>query len=107
LIEVFTDEIPVEDAVELDVDEADDNADELTLRLDASHLSLVWELLRLEEMPKARWEELCHDADLLPDAAIEAINEAVLERIDEVLIVESDPLVVESGVAVLCRRMYD
>jgi uncharacterized tellurite resistance protein B-like protein len=107
LIEVFTDETPVEDAVDTDDDEANDNADELTLGLDASHLSLVWELLRLEEMPRARWEELCHDAGLLPEAAIEAINEAVWERVDEALIVESDPLVVESGVAALCRRMYE
>jgi len=75
--------------------------------LDESHMRLVLELLRREEIPGARWSEMCREVGLLPGGAIEAINEAVLDAFDDVLIVGSDPVAVEPETAKLLRRLYE
>jgi len=71
--------------------------------LDESHMRLLLELLHSEEIPGARWTEMCREVGLLPGAAIEAINEAVLDAFDDVLIVSSDPIGVEPETAKLLR----
>lgn len=71
--------------------------------LDESQMRLLLELLHSEEIPEARWTEMCREVGLLPRAAIEAINEAVLDVFDDVLIVSSDPIGVEPETAKLLR----
>ena len=104
LSEVFAEEKPVEAT---DDDEQTDDADDGRPNLDQRHEQLLLELLRLEELPRDRWNELCEALGLLPEAAVEAINDAILETFDDVLIVETDPIIIESDVGKLCRSVYE
>jgi len=74
---------------------------------DDAHRRLVLELLRYEHVPAERWAEMCREVDLLPDAAVEVINEAVVDMFEDVLIEKADPLRVEPEIAGLVRVMYE
>jgi len=104
LSEVFTEESEQETA---DVDEQTDDECDGRPNLDLEHEQLVLELLRLEELPRDRWNELCEERGLLPEAALEVINDAILERFDDILIVETSPVIIESDVGRLCRSIYE
>jgi len=90
-----------------DDDEQADDADDGRPNLTQAHEKLLLELLRLEELPRDRWNAMCEASGLLPDAAVEAINDAILETFEERLIVEMDPIVIESDVGKLCRSVYE
>jgi tellurite resistance protein len=60
--------------------------------LDAAHSSLLSELLAAGEMDRRRFEEVARSLRLLPDGAIETINDWVFERFDEPLIEDEDAI---------------
>lgn len=62
--------------------------------LDRRHAALLDELLAREEWPREDFEALCRTFDLLPDGAMETINEWSFDRFDEALIEDGDPLTV-------------
>lgn len=72
--------------------------------LDEAHLLLIRELLANSEISTERWSELCRESGLLPAAAIEAINEAVLDEHGGVLIVCFDPIAADAHIATLLRK---
>ena len=63
--------------------------------LDRRHTAFVDELLRLESWPRTDFEALCRSLQLLPDGAIETVNEWSFERFDAALIDDGDPLVIQ------------
>jgi len=90
-------------------DETTDASEDVPVEriFDDAHLRLVLELLRCEQIPAERWAGMCREVNLLPDAAIEVINEAVVETFEDVLIEKSDPLRVEPETAKLVRELYE
>lgn len=76
------------------------------LALDRAHRRLMEELLAASEMPAEKWSKLCDEVGLLPNSAIGVINEAVLELIDEILIVSSDPVAVDASAAAIVRKHH-
>ncbi|MEZ5935936.1 MAG: TerB N-terminal domain-containing protein [Alphaproteobacteria bacterium] len=66
--------------------------------LDRRHTAFVDELLRLESWPRTDFEALCRSLQLLPDGAIETVNEWSFERFDAALIDDGDPLVIQYDV---------
>jgi TerB N-terminal domain/TerB-C domain/Tellurite resistance protein TerB len=100
---VFADDGPEEAP---DEEEQADDANDGRPNLNQAHEELLLELLRLEEVTRERWNALCETRGLLPEAAVDAINDAVLETFEERLIVEMDPVVIESDVGKLCRSVY-
>jgi len=100
---VFSEDEPQAELETGDKDE-DDRDDEI---FDDAHLRLVLELLRCGRIPAERWAEMCREVNLLPDAAIEAINEAVVDRFEDVLIEKADPLRIDYEIADLVRGMYE
>lgn len=104
LSEVFAEENPEEAT---DDDEQTDDAGDGRPNLDQGHEQLLLELLRLEELPRNRWDELCEARGFLPEAAVETINDAILETFDDVLILETDPIIIEPDVGKLCRSVYE
>lgn len=67
--------------------------------LDASHSAALRELLLRQVWSRAEWESLCQQHHLLPDGAIETINDAVFECHDSALIEGEDPFEVNQEVA--------
>lgn len=66
--------------------------------LDRRHTAFVDELLRLESWSRTDFEALCRSLQLLPDGAIETVNEWSFERFDAALIDDGDPLVIQYDV---------
>jgi uncharacterized tellurite resistance protein B-like protein len=60
--------------------------------LDTAHNSLLQTLLQRPQWTRAELEEMCTDRGLMPDGAIEQINEASFERFEEAMIEGDDPL---------------
>lgn len=103
LEEVFLEDEPqaeVETVDEGEYEQGDETFDD-------AHRRLVLELLRYGQIPAERWAEMCREVNLLPDAAIEVINEAVVDTFEDVLIQKADPLRVEPEIADLVRGMYE
>ena len=103
LEDVFSEEEPPAELEAVDEDE-EDQGEEI---FDDAHRRLVLELLRSGEIPAERWAEMCREVSLLPDAAIESINGAVVERFEDVLIEKGDPLRVVTDIAELVGGMYE
>jgi uncharacterized tellurite resistance protein B-like protein/predicted nucleic-acid-binding protein len=66
------------------------------LNLDTTHAELLAVLLGRSQWTRAEFEELCSDKSLMPDGAIERINEAAFARFDQALIEGEDPLEISS-----------
>jgi len=62
--------------------------------LDAAHSALLSKLLAAGEMDRRRFEETARGLRLLPDGAIETINDWGFERFDEPLIEDEDSILV-------------
>ena len=62
------------------------------LGLDVAHADLLTMLLERPEWTRAEFEELCSDKGLMPDGAIENINEAAFAKFDRAVIEGDDPL---------------
>ena len=66
------------------------------LGLDPAHADLLTVLLGRPNWTRAEFEELCADKCLMPDGAIERINEAAYEKFDQPVIDGEDPLEISS-----------
>ena len=101
LAAIFVDEpLPVEapklaDAPEAPMAEAPAGLNQL----DSAHAELLSVVLTRAQWTRAEFEELCSDKGLMPDGAIERINEASFTQFDEPMIEGEDPL--EIGVHLL------
>jgi hypothetical protein len=62
------------------------------LDLDFNHADLLHVLLQRVQWSRAELEEVCADRGLMPDGAIERINEAAFSRFDQALIEGDDPI---------------
>jgi hypothetical protein len=67
--------------------------------LDGPHSAVLRELIRKTSWPRADLDALCGCHRLLPDGAIETINDAVMDRHDALLIEGDDPLDVNPDLA--------
>jgi hypothetical protein len=66
------------------------------LHLDSAHAELLEVLLGRPQWTRAEFEELCSDKGLMPDGAIERINDAAFAKFDQALIEGDDPLEVST-----------
>lgn len=67
--------------------------------LDAAHSQLLRALIAQPEWSRADFESLVENIGLLPDGALDIINEAAYEICDEPLVDGEDPILVEMDVA--------
>lgn len=72
--------------------EASEKSTETLLDLDSAHADLLTQLLSRKEWTRSEFEELCADRGLMPDGAIERINEAAFLKYDEAIMEGDDPL---------------
>jgi uncharacterized tellurite resistance protein B-like protein len=72
--------------------EPTDMATPTLLGLDTAHAELLAVLLGRPQWTRAEFEELCSDKSLMPDGAIECINDAALARFEQLIIEGEDPL---------------
>lgn len=93
LAEIFEDgDEEVIDALETTPDtETSDNAFQ---GLDSAHTQLLIELLERTEWPKDEYDLLVSSLKLLPDGAMEAINEWAFEKFDDALIEDGEPIII-------------
>jgi len=66
------------------------------LGLDVTHAGLLTVLLGRPQWTRAEFEELCSDKGLMPDGAMEYINEAAFSKFDQAIIEGEDPLEIAS-----------
>lgn len=91
------DEVAVESKTKETVPAEPDSATEGTLlHLDSAHAELLEVLLGRPQWTRAEFEELCSDKGLMPDGAIERINDAAFAKFDQALIEGDDPLEVST-----------
>jgi hypothetical protein len=74
------------------------------LDLDAAHADLLTLLLTRTQWTRAEFEEVCGDKGLMPDGAIERINDAAFTKFDQAIIEGDDPL--EVAVQLLEENEY-
>lgn len=60
--------------------------------LDRRHASLLTCLLDRDDWPRDDFERLCRDFDLLPDGAMEALNEWAFDAFDDPILEDEDPI---------------
>lgn len=78
---------------EQDVPKPTDSLEPNTLlSLDTEHSQLVDRLIAQSQWSRADFESLCAELGLLPDGAIEIVNEAAFEHFDAPLLEDDDPL---------------
>jgi uncharacterized tellurite resistance protein B-like protein len=66
--------------------------------LDAGHSALLHALARRNTISRAEWEQLATDAHLMPDGALDRINEAAYEATGEPLAEGDDPIEINQHV---------
>ena len=67
--------------------------------LDAEHSALLRSLAQQPQWPRDEFDAFCVNLGLLPDGAIESLNEAAFERVGEPLLEGDDPVDVNPTVA--------
>jgi uncharacterized tellurite resistance protein B-like protein len=93
LAAIFVDEPAVQEvAVEAAEPVAGDSLPGGLPQLDRAHAELLTIILGRAEWTRAEFEEVCADKGLMPDGAMERINDAAFTRFDEPLISGEDPL---------------
>lgn len=75
------------------LDEAEDN---IFNGLSGKYIQLLKELLDRKEWKRKEYVQLASSLKLMPDGALEAINEWAFERFDEAIIEDAEPLIVKS-----------
>ena len=83
-------EPPVNDAE----DEPEDMPDNLYAGLDNLHNQLLIELLTQNEWSRLSFEQLTSSLKLMPDGAMETINEWAFDKFDEAIIEDDDPILI-------------
>ena len=81
---IFAEEEPIEHAPVID---APSNG-----RLDAAHAGLLRELAKQDEWCRDAFDELAERFDLLPDGALDTLNEASLDAVDDLVCDGEDPI---------------
>lgn len=66
--------------------------------LDAPHSALVRKLASASSWTRGDWSQLCAALSLMPDGAVDTLNEAALDLCGEVLLAGEDPLEVDPTV---------
>lgn len=64
--------------------------------LDIKHAQLLQELLAKPQWPREEYEQLVSNLNLMPDGAIETINEWAFENLDDAIIEDDDPMSIYS-----------
>ncbi|PWB81552.1 MAG: hypothetical protein C3F11_14930 [Methylocystaceae bacterium] len=64
--------------------------------LDGRHRSLLQQLCDRDEWPRADFEHLVRSVQLMPGAALEALNDWALDRFDDLLLEGDEPIVVNT-----------
>jgi uncharacterized tellurite resistance protein B-like protein len=64
--------------------------------LDGRHRSLLQQLSDRDEWPRADFDHLARSVQLMPGAALEALNDWALDRFDDLLFEGDDPIVVNT-----------
>lgn len=68
------------------------------LGLDAAHTQLLKSLKGASELNRQEFEQRCAGLDLLPDGALDALNEAAFECSDAPLLIGDDPIEVDADI---------
>lgn len=93
LAAIFVDEsTSVEAPPDLPAEPEFQTSNPLGLALDRLHDDLAALLFTRAQWTRAEFEEICSDKGLMPDGAIESINEAAFEKFDQPVIEGEDPL---------------
>ncbi|HTB81283.1 MAG TPA: TerB N-terminal domain-containing protein [Opitutaceae bacterium] len=90
------DETMVAPKIEASPEPTDMPAMPTLLGLDVAHAGLLTVLLGRPQWTRAEFEELCSDKGLMPDGAIEYINESAFSKFDQAIIEGEDPLEIAS-----------
>jgi tellurite resistance protein len=85
-----------DDEIELEPKKVNENIDENTIYagLDKVHAQLLNELLKKDEWSRDEYQKLASSLKLMPDGAIEVINEWAFEVCDEIIIENDDPMII-------------
>jgi len=83
---------PAEQVPEIEVDPMGTDPAATLLFLDEAHAGLLMLLTGRPQWSRAEFEEICSDKGLMPDGAIERINEAAFAKFDQPVIEGDDPL---------------
>lgn len=91
---IFNAETPPEEPIakEIETDPAGVDPKATLLNLDVTHAELLLVLTGRSQWTRAEFEEVCADKGLMPDGAIERINEAAFTKFDQPVIEGDDPL---------------
>ncbi|MCK6505257.1 TerB N-terminal domain-containing protein [Myxococcota bacterium] len=66
--------------------------------LDAPHSLMIWRLRDVVSVGRAEWDALCVDLGILPDGAIDTLNEAAFDRVGDPLLTGDDPIHLDTNV---------
>jgi tellurite resistance protein len=94
LASIFEDEEPVaaQEVLTDDDDEKDGDASQKFMGLDSAHAQLLTELLESNSWPRGDFMRLASSLNLLPDGAMEVINEWAFETYDEPILEDGEPI---------------
>lgn len=102
---IFSAEQPPGEAVpEVEKDPAGVDPSATVLALDEAHAGLLVLLTGRPQWARLEFEDVCADRGLMPDGAIERINEAAFARFDQPVIDGDDPL--EIAIHLLEEQIY-
>ena len=74
--------------------DAEPETNNVFIGLDGQHAQLLMELTEKLEWPRVEYEQLTSSLSLMPDGAMETINEWSFEKFDDVIIENSDPITI-------------
>lgn len=66
--------------------------------LDAPHSMMIGRLRDVGSVGRAEWDALCVELGILPDGAIDTLNEAAFDRVGDPLLTGDDPIHLDSDV---------
>ncbi|MBI2517495.1 MAG: TerB N-terminal domain-containing protein [Opitutae bacterium] len=98
------DQPPEESVPEVEKDPAGVDPTATVLVLDEAHSGLLMLLTGRPQWSRTEFEEVCADRGLMPDGAIERINEAAFSKFDQPVIDGDDPL--EIAMHLLEEQLY-
>lgn len=90
---IFNADLPPEEKVpEVEINPTGVDPAAALLDLDEAHAGLLVVLTGRPQWSRQEFEEVCAERDLMPDGAIEQINEAAFAKFDQAMIEGEDPL---------------
>ncbi len=66
--------------------------------MDNAHAQLLQELLGKQEWPRDEYERLAASFKLMPDGAMETLNEWAYEKFDDAIIEDEDPALIHISI---------